>query len=294
MRAKFAVVLFGLLAVTLAGQEEPLPLVSARSEPTVFLAVEPIRDSPSAAQTTLAEAARANDYATFHALYERSRDARFATLDDLWTYSMNDPLGAFYGDDMHDRIARAYPGFAKYIEEFRIIDANGNVFYPSSETRAFLLAHAGTGEVAPRVLVARAPKHRTTATTKTARPRFSKAENRVAPAKQQIARVDAKPVAPAKPIVQPKPIVQAKPPVVAASIVAPLPVVKSAKRDTNAAASRGILLLIVGLLGIGLLALILRTPREEEQQQPEPETKSNVEPIRRPVDGKPRATGSHG
>ncbi|HEX7829976.1 MAG TPA: hypothetical protein VF787_09975, partial [Thermoanaerobaculia bacterium] len=66
----------------------------------------------------------------------------------------------------------------------------------------------------------------------------------------------------------------------------------------------GILLLVIGLIGVGLLAVILRTPREatptsiiQPQAAPpvEPEVKAPVEPIRRPGDSpKPRATGSHG
>jgi hypothetical protein len=76
--------------------------------------------------------------------------AAFATLHELWTYGITDPIGAFYGPDIYERLARAYPGYASYIAEYRIVDSNGNVFYPTSETRTFLLERALEGR-APNV-----------------------------------------------------------------------------------------------------------------------------------------------
>jgi hypothetical protein len=158
------------VAATVTGQEEPLPTVHSRAfavEPaSIVLAVEPIR---VVQQPTLADAVRRNDYLTFHALYQESQPAEYRTLHELWTWAMSDPTGAFYGRDMHDRLARAYPGYASYIETFRIVDSRGNVFYPTSETRTFLLQRAMERE-APRVQLATtsalASKANVTATTK--------------------------------------------------------------------------------------------------------------------------------
>jgi hypothetical protein len=67
-------------------------------------------------------------------------------------------------------------------------------------------------------------------------------------------------------------------------------------RRENALASRGILLLVLGLIGVGLLAVIFRTPKEEIE--PQAAAPTNVEPIRKPAapeaEAKTRATGSHG
>ena len=59
--------------------------------------------------------------------------------------------------------------------------------------------------------------------------------------------------------------------------------------DPNPTASRGILLMIIGLIGVGLLALILRTPREEPLtiiHRPV----NNVEPLRKPQASSPDET----
>lgn len=165
---KYAVVvllvsLVSFAAFSVIGQEEPLPSVTPKDAPAlvtsefppVVLAVEPIR---ALHEPTLAEAARRNDYVTFDALYRKAKErgesvAAFATLHELWSWSMADPIGAFYGSEMHDRLAAAYPDYAKYIADQRIVDSRGNVFYPTSETRAFLLAQALEAR-APRVQVA--------------------------------------------------------------------------------------------------------------------------------------------
>ena len=290
MRLRYAAVFFVLATASLAGQEDPLPAVAPRPEPTVVLAVEPIRHDISS--RTLADSARDNDYAAFHAQYVRSRDPRYAALDELWTYAMNDPLGAFYGDDVHDRLARAFPGYASYIEDFKIVDRNGNAFYPTSETRAFLIDHLGEAETTPvlRAATTRAPSR----TTRAHRRILQKAsvtlpKKRIAP----VAKTPAPIVVASAPVVKPAPaqIAPPAPPVVqasaiASSVVRPLP-------DTNRATSRGILLLVLALLGIGLLAVIVRTPREEHEEKPDNVTSLNLTPPAAP-DEKPRATGSHG
>lgn len=254
MRARYVFALLLVFAVfSLTGQEEPLPTITPVA--TIQLPDEPILESHA---PTLASAAHANDFATFDAMYSDARRRgdsvrAYAMLHELWQYSIHDPIGAFYGKAMHDRLARLYPDYATFIEDHSIVDDNGNVFYPTSETRAFLLAKAEAGViVTPReepVRVARAVE----------RPHPVKHVIAVPPpAPVQVVHI-APPV-----VITPAPAparvaVAAKPAPIVASVVVPqqAPIAPARKAD------RGLLLVIVGLAGIGLLALILRTPREE-------------------------------
>ncbi len=152
------------------GQEEPLPVVHAKASasdlpvprPAAYLTVALNRPfDPS----LLAEAARANDFAAFDALYRGARKlgqpvAAYSTLHELWSWSMSDPIGAFYGRDIHERFASAFPGYARFIEEYSIVDNNGNAFYPTSETRAFLLARALEGQAASSPLITKTARAR--------------------------------------------------------------------------------------------------------------------------------------
>ncbi|HEV7767256.1 MAG TPA: hypothetical protein VGQ76_19800 [Thermoanaerobaculia bacterium] len=360
MRFKYTVVIFLIVVIgapttSVTGQEEPLPAIQARGSfepftPQIVLASYPIRAD---LQPSLVDAVRANDYVTFDTLYRANPTPAFATLHELWTYSITDPIGAFYGQEMHDRFARSYPGYTKYIEEFRIVDSNGNVFYPTSETRTFLLDRALDGR-SPRVQIADATP-RAAATPRTTTPRTTTArETRresATPARTPSRRnltpatsstrtatrstaapvtapVAEKPVVTQRPVVQ-TPVVQT-PPVVAETAPAvetpavetptvvraeptpaPAPVAEPAVAQPirpvdNNFGSRGILLLVIGLIGIGLLAMMLRTPREVQPTSIMPPadntvTPPPVEPIRRPSaapppppPGKNRASGSHG
>lgn len=270
-----------LLVLPILGQEEPLPPVTPRVQSVqpappvlVALATEPIRQLETGSGS-LEEAARDNDYATFHALYEQTRNAAYAPLHELWTHSINDPIGAFYGPEMYERLASLYPGFAAYIDEYKIVDDHGNVFYPTSETRTFLLERAVEGRTIESREPIRIAAARRSVTSETAtatnpttysspapRRRLQKSEVTEPPAGLQpivrpvatpapaplIAKFEAQPVpAPAAPI--------AAAPVAAASMAAGIP-------KAGDPTARGILLIIIGLVGIGLLALILRTPRE--------------------------------
>lgn len=246
-----------LLASTIAGQQDPLPPVTPRTETPILvaLAVEPVHEVPT---VTLEDAARANDYATFHQLYEQTRNAAYAPLHELWTYSINDPIGAFYGADMYERFVALYPGLATYLEDYKIVDDRGNVFYPTSETRAFLLARAVEGRtVAPpepiRVAFA---KRRSGSIPATPRVRMKKAEAaplpKAAPAPEATRLAAAPVVVAAAPEPAPDPA-----PVVAASMVPAIPQGAAEPVDFTA---RGIVLILIGLVGIGFLMLILRTP----------------------------------
>lgn len=380
MRLNHALVVL-LFTIPLTAQEEPLPVVTARdAAPEVMLiatAVEPVRDFRG---PTLAEAARANDFISFDALYREARQrgesvAAYETLHELWVYSVTSPIGAFYGTDMYEQLARAYPGYAQFIEDYSIVDSHGNVFYPTAETREFVLALAMEGR-SPRVLMAgdaaskpapvaadrfdrsdrvvdapvvttrqraggRGAQRSTatgTATADAARPRTVVAEKTTGTA----ARATAAPKAPAAPVVAkvapapaaptavPAPVVV--PEVPAAPVVAdaapfveevPQPVVAAepvparttvgetvpqpAAADASPT-SRGLLLIVIGLLGIGLLAVMFRAPKETpiiKQPVVKPEARADekpvapVEPLKRPegpqrASGKNRASGSRG
>jgi hypothetical protein len=162
VRLKTAVALLLIVVIStttfpVTGQEEPLPAIQPKGSlapltpsvgRSIVLPAEPV--ALQVPLPTLEEAARANDYITFDALYRNAVQrgdsmAAFAPLHEIWTYGITDPIGAFYGPDIYERLVRAYPAFASYIAEYRIVDSNGNVFYPTSETRTFLLDRALEG-----------------------------------------------------------------------------------------------------------------------------------------------------
>ena len=302
-----------VLSLTAIGQEEALPPVKRLAvpvavEPTlpdfrIDLPVEPLVDAVQ--PPTLASAAEANDYATFDALYAQAKSSGepvtpYADLHALWTYSVTDPIGAFYGAEMHDRFARVYPGFARYIEEYRIVDQNGRAFYPSAETRRFLLAQVtnATPRVAlaevETVVVRPARNVGETPTSQPARRRRSVVKPQPAPAPPVIVAEQPAPApvqvpVPAPVIAEAKPIVQAPVPAPAPAPAKPVPTVA----DESSFTGRGILLLIIGLIGVGVLTVMMRAPKEEDAP---PQEAANVEPIRMPQakTDAPRATGSHG
>jgi hypothetical protein len=295
------------IAVSVIGQQDPLPVVSPKAnaeiplaEPTVVLAVEPIHeDQPPA---TLLDAARRNDYLGFDALYTAAKRSGedvspYATLHELWTWSVSDPIGAFYGRDLYERLNRAYPGYAAYIADFRIVDDRGNVFYPTSETRKFLM---------DRVNERKAPSLRVVqASTPASEPKpQAKPEVGLEAYTPRAAKPQAAPKAGleayTRPVAEPAPVAQA------AAQVTPLPTAQPTPQLTQQpsptqqpqqpTSGRGLLLLIIGLIGIGLLAVILRTPREEPVQVIKPQQPpANVEPLRKtptaPPPGDHRAAG---
>jgi len=61
----------------------------------------------------------------------------------VWHFAMDDPNGMFYDDErlpfFYDHLIADYPDYAKFIEEYRVIDSTGLPQYPTRETRAFLL-----------------------------------------------------------------------------------------------------------------------------------------------------------
>lgn len=71
-----------------------------------------------------------------------------ATLDDLdkiWDYQFTSPTGSFFdvtGEPY--QVAKKYPGYEAYVRRQTIVDQNGIKFYPTHETRDFLLTETGT------------------------------------------------------------------------------------------------------------------------------------------------------
>jgi hypothetical protein len=250
-----ASIVFVVAVAPLFGQDAlPVGAPVEFSEPLVVLESEPTREVPAA---TLASAAHANDFATFDTLFRANESEAYRPLHELWTYSVTDPIGAFYGPELFERFARAYPGFAESMSQYRIIDSRGNAFYPSSETRTFLLAQAEQGrvaELARRVL-------------ETPRRARSERTARLVPAEsRRIGRQEAAPAVPSAPPVplEPLPVVIAATPAV---VIRPEPLTTpaappAATSTDSRGSARGLLLVIIGLLGTGVLALIVRAPRE--------------------------------
>jgi hypothetical protein len=345
-----------VFSVHVTGQQEALPAVRVRAiaadasslsvtpvssivreEPAVYLPLVPLRNDVG--EPSLTEAAQNHDYDTFHSQYilakaRGERVAQFDALHELWSWSMSSPTGAFYGPELHARIAAAYPGFARYIEEHQIVDQNGNVFYPTAETRTFLLDQAMRNTTAPRVLIARGESSTTTVTPRVttgiaplapgrsrARTRMQKAETKpLAPKVTNTAKRE--PVQIAAATLVPAPVVATTAPPVATK-TAPQAVAQTAPRavqkqqpattlanmtptaikplvpaTTNRTGGRAALMIIIGLLGAGVLAVLLRAPKEEPitilppvQQAPKGDVAGDVakvEPIRKPESGEPR------
>lgn len=329
------ILLVAALGLTAVGQEEPLPPVKARvalaaqtqvnADAGLLLIDLPAEPSIPFTQPTLFSAAEGNDFATFDALYRAQRTSAYADLHALWTYAVTDPIGAFYGAEMHERFSRTYPNFAQYIAQYRIVDQNGRSFYPTAETRAFLLRYATSGEPARfalatpvdggEVQVAQATERRRPAgltRAVPAPPRVSstartttRRRDAARPATETVALPVSEPIVVAQtpivatPVPAAAPVVEAPQPVAAAPVaVAPQPIPIAPPKPAIASdpfTGRGILLLIVGLLGIGVLTLMMRTPKEDDEPVDEAPV-AKVEPLRMPQEKKdaPRATGSHG
>lgn len=358
MRIQAAVVVLILTLVSsvhVTGQQEALPAVKARTtssnnsapadsvtplngfvreEPTVVLPLVPLHENMT--EPSLNDAARNHDYETFHEQYTLARArgervAQYDALHELWSWSMSSPTGAFYGPDLHARIAAAYPGFARYIDDYKIVDRNGNVFYPTAETRAFLLEQAQRNTTAPRVQIARSEPRETTTietprpTTRTQRaplaPARSRSRARMQKAEVTKPAVTPKPVEPV--VAKPEPVqvattAPAQPPVVAEPVPAPVqpqqpvatlatsvptpvqPIDPAKAAPANRTGGRAALMIIIGLLGAGILAVLLRAPKEEpitvlpKTEAPKTDTPkqdvAKVEPIRKAESAAPSAT----
>ncbi|HEX6178051.1 MAG TPA: hypothetical protein VF057_06805 [Thermoanaerobaculia bacterium] len=250
-------------AVGAVGQQEIL---------LVDLRVEPERMERS---ITLFDAAVANDFSTFDSVYREAPQAEYAELHRLWTWSMNDPIGAFYGAETYRRLSGLYPAYRNYIEQYRIVDSYGTVLYPTAETRRFLLRQAVYGMVgrtdiatatpAPAPAPASAPKKVAQATVvETPKPIAVVAEKAPvvvehAPAPATVSVVETVPVAP-------RPQIRVAPAPAVAAVAAEESVRGAVRRNEadRGALSRSIFLIIAGLLGIGMMTVMLQAPRDEQ------------------------------
>jgi hypothetical protein len=265
-----------VFTVSAIGQQ---PTVLIYPSTSIDLPIEPVRlQTPM----TLGDAAKHNNFPLFDAMYNAApaHDASaFAELHSFWKWSMTDPLGAFYGDDVHATLAARYPDYAEYIADFGIIDSHGRAFYPSAETRTFLLNKAISGQRAvvaeaihPSSVERRPPS---AVVVRRARARVATPKH-VAVAKPAVvvkpvvvAPIVAKPVAVVKPVVI-KPVAVMKP---AAVVATPLATPKKA----DARFGRGLLLMIAGLIALGMLSMVFSASGEEEPVQQQAET---AEPMR--------------
>ncbi|HUP47247.1 MAG TPA: hypothetical protein VNA04_00505 [Thermoanaerobaculia bacterium] len=262
--------------------------VGQHEQVLIDLPVEPQRAESSRG---LYETAAANDFFTFDALYRSAPVAEYAELHSLWAWAMEDPIGAFYGTEGHARLGRLYPGFAAYIDPYRIVDSNGNVFYPTAETRRFLLGLAVLGVMAraeetPRPAVARGSGLEARGSGLGAQ--VSGIEGRGSGLGARGSEVAAKPAAglalqaTAEPAPVPVPVAPAPATTTVLEMprqAAPPPPVLAESRElvrgtvrrneaARGALSRSIFLIIAGLLGVGMLTLMLHTPREEQGARP--------------------------
>jgi hypothetical protein len=320
-----AIFIVAMIAGFSAVADEPLPVVRTKPPTQAELLVdsgpgyqalpmitdtptEPIRPSDvQLGPATLAQAVAANDYVAFERLYaqavSRGEDlSAYRDIHELWSYAQSDRIGAFYTDELHDRLARRYPQYRSYIEEYRVLDSRGRAYYPTAETRSFLLQQA-LAEVKPLHSVQTQVATRNSAPVTRRHRRFQLSSRSTQGARS----IPVNPPA----VVPPAVTVQATPPAVstpapivtaAAPAVAPAPkpaaVLASAMTSPSAAAvadamkadmqkvapqppvsaatpapsnaqaespapARGLFLIILGLLGIGILTIILRTPGEK-------------------------------
>lgn len=231
-----------------------------------------------------------------------------ADLQALRAYQQENPIGAWYGAEMHDRLAAAYPGYANYIADFAIVDSRGDTYYPSSETRQFLQQQARNGSTTRPALTTMARARAasgsqlespsTSATTplprviaRRSRKRLLKASVQPAPASapaaQRIATVavasDTRTLAPAAaPTVvsaaAPIRLASTAPKVVAAATLAAGVKTSRAAADTDQPTTRGMILLVLGIAGVGILTMLVRTtPAPGAETPAEP---ANVETIK--------------
>ncbi len=77
-----------------------------------------------------------------------------ADISRVWHFSESDANGIYYDDERlpfyYDHLAADYPGYAKFIREYRVLDRTGLPQYPTRETRSFLLRRLeNTGRKSP-------------------------------------------------------------------------------------------------------------------------------------------------
>ncbi len=229
--------------------------ITAAATTPVDIPAEPSRIAVARTPATLRDAAEANDYAAFDRLIRKARVngetlGAFADLYDVWSFAQSNPTGAYYGAGIHDRLVARYPGYAKFIEDYRITDRRGASFYPNTETRAFLLEQAIEGND-PQIAAVREATPRAASTKAVS---SIAASHQTAPASKpvSVAAVPA-PIGPAESLASD---------VLASDMRKVTPQVqrKAAEPEMvdTSATTRGIFLIIFGLIGIGVLTMTMQ------------------------------------
>ena len=180
VRFSAAVLAFAVLnplqALTWSSQEPPAPspddeLRIIHAAPTAAVP-DPIRSQADALRR-LRRAITANDLTLFRSLLtsarsfaeampigkERNALRSFllisADLETIWSYATSQSFGSFYDDEslagFHDHLSADYPGYARFIDQYRVIDATGRILYPTAETRSFLLQKLDTLSFPPAI-----------------------------------------------------------------------------------------------------------------------------------------------
>jgi hypothetical protein len=312
------------LVVTDTPQASSMPDLFAA--PQIVMAVVPLRDltavtavdttDPTTLRSILRDAVKANDRTRFDAALARARsvsevlpagDERnalrravtvYGDLQKVWDYASTDPYGAFFNDEslpgLHDRLASDYPGYAAYISPGTVTDQRGHVFYPTAETRAFLLRQVGNGGI--QLAQRQKPEARSTTTqpapSVTTHPTIARRHVRL-----HKAAVEPKPQPQPKAVEAPAPVVVAaatpqpvaatpQPAVVtlqpsnpatqqpttdalandlhrAANPASAAPV--QAKVISNPNQTQGLLFIIIALVTIGVMTIWARTPQASSQ-----------------------------
>jgi hypothetical protein len=245
--AILAAVLVSVIAAAQTASGQSAAPVTSRITPgaTVDVSAEPRQTAAIKTPATLREATEANDFAAFDGLVRKARAngealGAFADLHDVWSFSRANATGAYYGAEIHDRLAARYPDYAAFIEEYRITDRRGQSFFPSAETRAFLLQQAieGNDPLA-------APASSRTNSTKIA-------------ARHEITSTPVVSIKPAESL--PKHALASDMSKVATQRL-PQPQRKVAETEMaidTPATTRGIFLIILGLVGIGVLTMTMQ------------------------------------
>ncbi len=240
------------------------PNVPAATRTTAAKAVvvdvptEPAHASAVKMPATLREAAEAGDFASFDNLVRKARAngealGAFADLYEVWSFAQSNATGAYYGAAMHDRLAARYPDYTKFIDDYRITDRRGVAFYPSAETRSFLLQQAIEGN---DPLVAAAPAAR--------QPSVTSALSSPATSHDSSSKVTLRTVAPGA--IEPAELLPADALASDMSKVTPppqariraQPKVAEAEMADSGTTTRGIFLIILGLIGIGVLTMTMQ------------------------------------
>jgi hypothetical protein len=226
------------------------PRIKAAAAPAVDVSAEPRQTAAINAPATLREAAEKGDYAAFDGLVRKAKAngealGAFADLHEVWSFSQANATGAYYGAEIHDRLTARYPAYAGFIEEYRITDRRGQAFFPSAETRAFLLQQAIEGN--DPLVASLSASSRTTSTKTIAAP-------------HEIATTAKTAAAAPKPI---EPVESLPKDALASDMtkVTPQPQRKIAEAELvvdTASSTRGIFLIILGLIGIGVLTMTMQ------------------------------------